>query len=102
MFSKVVAELGTDAMTTHQICMNIINLSFACGDGLGAAAAAMVGQNLGRGRSDISLMYGRSRSGLHGDFHRFYLFSSAFLAVYWFPFLRTMRKSFNAAPKFYT
>ncbi len=59
MFSKVVAELGTDAMTTHQICMNIINLSFACGDGLGAAAAAMVGQNLGRGRPDISLMYGK-------------------------------------------
>ena len=59
MFAKVVAELGTDAMTTHQICMNIINLSFACGDGLAAASAAMVGQNLGRGRPDLSLMYGK-------------------------------------------
>lgn len=59
MFAKVVADLGTEAMTTHQICMNIINLSFACGDGLSAAAAAMVGQNLGRGRGDISLMYGK-------------------------------------------
>ena len=59
LFAKVVADLGTTAMTTHQICMNIINLSFACGDGLGAAAAAMVGQNLGRGRGDISLMYGK-------------------------------------------
>ena len=59
LFAKVVADLGTDAMTTHQICMNIINLSFACGDGLSAAAAAMVGQNLGRGRGDISLMYGK-------------------------------------------
>lgn len=59
MFAKVVADLGTEAMTTHQICMNIINLSFACGDGLGAAATAMVGQNLGRGRGDISLMYGK-------------------------------------------
>ncbi len=59
MFAKVVGDLGTEAMTTHQICMNIINLSFACGDGLGAAAAAMVGQNLGRGRWDISLMYGK-------------------------------------------
>ena len=39
--------------------MNIITLSFACGDGLGAAAAAMVGQNLGRGRADISLLYGK-------------------------------------------
>lgn len=59
MFAKVVAELGTDAMTTHQICMNIINLSFSCGDGLGVAATAMVGQNLGRGRPDVSLLYGK-------------------------------------------
>ncbi|MBE6679833.1 MAG: MATE family efflux transporter [Ruminococcaceae bacterium] len=59
MFAKVVADLGTEAMTTHQICMNIINLSFACGDGLSAASAAIVGQNLGRGRGDISLMYGK-------------------------------------------
>jgi len=59
LFAKVVADLGTEAMTTHQICMNIITLSFACGDGLGAAAAAMVGQNLGRGRPDISLLYGK-------------------------------------------
>ena len=59
LFAKVVADLGTEAMTTHQICMNIINLSFACGDGLSAAAAAMVGQNLGRGRPDVSLMYGK-------------------------------------------
>lgn len=59
LFAKVVADLGTEAITTHQICMNIINLSFACGDGLGAAAAAIVGQNLGRGRPDISLMYGK-------------------------------------------
>lgn len=59
LFAKVVADLGTDAMTTHQICMNIITLSFACGDGLGAAAAAMVGQNLGKGRPDLSLLYGK-------------------------------------------
>lgn len=59
MFAKVVADLGTVQMTTHQICMNIINLSFACGDGLGVAAAAIVGQNLGRRRPDVSLMYGK-------------------------------------------
>ena len=59
LFAKVVADLGTAEMTTHQICMNIINLSFACGDGLGAAASALVGQNLGRGRGDVSLMYGK-------------------------------------------
>lgn len=59
LFAKVVADLGTDETTTHHICMNIISISFACGDGLGAAAAAMVGQNLGKKRSDLSLMYGK-------------------------------------------
>ena len=59
MFAKVVADLGTAEMTTHQICMNMINMSFACGDGLGAAASAIVGQNLGRGRPDVSLMFGK-------------------------------------------
>ncbi len=78
LFAKVVAGLGTDAMTTHQICMNIINLSFACGDGLSAAAAAMVGQNLGRGRPDISLLYGKVAQRIAWAFSAilFLLFSS--------------------------
>lgn len=46
-YSKMVAELSTADLSTHIICMNVINLSFTVGDGLGVAASALVGQNLG-------------------------------------------------------
>lgn len=54
MFAKVVAELGTDEFATHQICMTLISITFAFGDGLGVAASALVGQNLGKKRPDLS------------------------------------------------
>jgi Na+-driven multidrug efflux pump len=47
-YSATVANLGTAAFATHQICMNILNLSFTFGDGLGMASSALVGQNLGK------------------------------------------------------
>ena len=59
-FAKIVANLGTESFAAHQIGMNIISLCFACGDGLGVAASALVGQNLGRGRPDMSLIYGKA------------------------------------------
>ena len=58
-FAKLVAELGTDDFSAHQIGMTIINLSFTLGDGLGVAASAMVGQNLGKKRPDRSAMFGK-------------------------------------------
>ena len=56
--AKLVADLGTMAFATHQSCMSIVNLSFTVGDGLGVAASALVGQNLGRRRPDWSTIYG--------------------------------------------
>lgn len=58
-FVKVVAGLGTTAFATHQIGMNIISLSYNFGDGLGVAASALVGQNMGRKRPDLSIVYGK-------------------------------------------
>lgn len=58
--SKLVAELSTVDFATHTICMNIVNLSFCFGDGLGVAASSLVGQNLGRRRSDYSIIYGKT------------------------------------------
>ncbi|MBQ8552101.1 MAG: MATE family efflux transporter [Clostridia bacterium] len=58
--AKLVAELSTTEFATHTICMNIINLSFCFGDGLGVAASALVGQNLGRRRPDCSIIYGKT------------------------------------------
>ena len=59
-FAIIVAALGTIAFATHQICMNIINLSFCFGDGLSAAAASLLGQNLGAKRPDKAKIYGKT------------------------------------------
>ena len=59
-YAKIVAGLGTDAFATHQICMNIMSMSFTFGDGLQVACAALVGQNLGAKRPDLSIIYGLS------------------------------------------
>lgn len=59
-YAKIVAGLGTIAFATHQICMNIINLSFAFGDGLGVAASSLVGQSLGEKRPDKAIIYGKT------------------------------------------
>jgi putative MATE family efflux protein len=60
MTAKLVADLGTIDFATHTICMNICTLSFCFGDGLGVAASALVGQNLGKKRPDLSIVYGKS------------------------------------------
>ncbi len=58
--AKMIAELSTVDFATHTICMSIVNLSFCFGDGLGVAASALVGQNLGKKRPDYSIVYGKS------------------------------------------
>ncbi len=60
LVSKQVAELSTVDFATHTICMNITNLSFCFGDGLGVAASSLVGQNLGKKRPDLSIVYGKT------------------------------------------
>ncbi|MDE7326307.1 MAG: MATE family efflux transporter [Lachnospiraceae bacterium] len=58
-YAKIVAGLGPTPYAVHLICMNILNLSFCFGDGLGIAASALVGQNLGSHRPDLSTIYGK-------------------------------------------
>lgn len=57
-YAKIVAGLGSTAFATHQICLNISNISFSLGDGFSMAAAALVGQCLGGRRPDLSKLYG--------------------------------------------
>lgn len=59
VYAKIVANLGPTPYATHLICMNILNLSFCFGDGFSIAASALVGQNLGSRRPDLSTMYGK-------------------------------------------
>lgn len=58
--SMIIASLGTIAFATHQICMNIVMLSFTFGEGLGVGASSLVGQNLGAKRPDMSTIYSKA------------------------------------------
>ncbi len=60
VFAKVIADLGTAEVATHTICMNIMLLSFASGDGLGVAASALIGQNLGKNRPDLAALFAKA------------------------------------------
>ncbi len=59
-YAAIVARLGPIEYETHVICMNILTLSFCFGDGLSIAASALVGQNLGKERPDLSIIYGKT------------------------------------------
>lgn len=60
IYAKLVADLGTAEYGTHIIAMNIITVSFACGDGLSVAASALIGQNLGKLRPDLASLYAKA------------------------------------------
>ena len=60
IYAKLVADLGTAEYGTHIIAMNIITVSFACGDGLSVAASALIGQNLGKQRPDLATLYAKA------------------------------------------
>ncbi|MEF9961012.1 MAG: MATE family efflux transporter [Erysipelotrichaceae bacterium] len=60
MYAKTVAALGMIAFATHQVCMNILNISFAVGDGLSVATSSLVGQSLGAKRKDMAIIYAKT------------------------------------------
>ncbi len=59
MTAVMAAHQGTDAMAAHQGGMNIMGLSFSFGDGLQAAAVALIGRSLGEGDKELAKEYGR-------------------------------------------
>lgn len=59
MYSKAVAGLGTIAFAAHQVCMQMMSISFSFGDGLSIANTSLVGQSLGRKRPDMALIHGK-------------------------------------------
>lgn len=54
----MAAKLGTDAFAAHQVGMNIMSLSFSFGDGMQAAAVALIGRSLGENKPDLAKLYG--------------------------------------------
>jgi putative MATE family efflux protein len=57
IYARVVANLGTESLAAHSIAMQLMNLSFTFADGLAVATTSLVGQNLGKKRSDLAVMY---------------------------------------------
>ena len=62
LYAAIIARLGTTEYATHLICMNILSLSFAFGDGLSIAASALVGQNLGAKKTGLIHYIWKNRS----------------------------------------
>ena len=59
IYARILFSLGTVMYAANQICMQLLSITFTFGDGLGVAATALVGQNLGRKRADLSMLYGK-------------------------------------------
>lgn len=57
IFNKTIASLGTSAYATHQVCMNILALTFMTGQAFAVSATTLVGQSLGRRRPDMAEAY---------------------------------------------
>jgi len=84
----MAAAQGTYAMAAHQVAMNILSLSFAFGDGMQAAAVALVGRSLGQQDPEKAKEYGRGcqRVGLIITIAMaiFYALSSEFIMTLFF------------------
>jgi putative MATE family efflux protein len=84
LYARVVADLGTLQFAAHSIAMQLMNLSFTFAEGIGAATTSLVGQNLGKNRPDLSIMYGKL--GMRLAFGAAAILSvTAFLIRNWFP-----------------
>lgn len=59
LFAKVVAGLGTVTFAAHQICLNILGLSFTPGQAFGISASSLVGRNLGSGEPEKAEDYAK-------------------------------------------
>ena len=58
MTAVMAAHQGTDAMAAHQVGMNLMGLTFSFGDGLQAAAVALIGRSLGENNEELAKTYG--------------------------------------------
>lgn len=92
IFAKTVASLGTTPFATHQVCMNIQALSFMTGQAFAVSATTLMGQSLGKRRTDMAQAY-CSRTRTVG-----FLFSLILAAVFIF-FGGTIVGFYNSDPQ---
>lgn len=78
MTAVMAAHQGNAAMAAHQVGMNIMALSFSFGDGLQAAAVALIGRSLGEKRPERAKEFGRACQMVGG------IISVALACIYFF------------------
>lgn len=54
LFTRLVADLGTETFAAHQIALNVLGLSFMPGMAFAVAATTLVGQCLGAGQPEAA------------------------------------------------
>lgn len=59
IYAVIVAKLGTAVFAAHQVAMQFLGFSFNFGNGLAVAGTSLVGQMLGRKRTDLATVYGK-------------------------------------------
>ena len=87
----MAAKQGTDAMAAHQVGMNIMGLTFSFGDGMQAAAVALIGRSLGEENEELAKEYGRTCKMVGG------IIAVCLVAVYFFGAETLMRLFFDEA-----
>lgn len=55
----MAADMGDESMAAHQVVLNIMSLSIAFGDGLQAAAVALIGRSLGENNPEKAKLYSK-------------------------------------------
>jgi len=61
-FNKLIASLGTVAYATHQIAINLNNISFTPGQSFSIAASALAGRSLGEKKPELAEEYIKQNS----------------------------------------
>lgn len=79
LFIRIVASLGTVAYATHQICINILSLSFTPGQAFGISASTLTGKSLGADDPSLAEKYIKTCSKIGA-------FASALMAIVFFFF----------------
>jgi len=89
IFSIIIASLGEADYATHQACMNVLTMSYMIGQAFAVSSTTMVGQSLGKRRSDMAVFYCRA-SCLVG------VFASGILAFFMFCFGREIMSLYSS------
>ena len=87
----MTASQGNAAMAAHQVGMNIMGLTFAFGDGLQAAAVALIGRSLGENKPERAKEFGGACQAIGG------IISVALAVIYFFGARGLMRMFFEEA-----